>query len=269
MVGKSMASTGSESKAFDNPLNGQNRDMVISHLSQMADKIVAVWIVARPVNWQNKSKFEHWSVIIRGEQILILLDFLEHNNRGAFRLKALPYSDSEFIEFFKWKPPDEQQNDEKNEKIKPQKYRIVASVTPSPLMDKSYFGYVDEKEEKKLKKYIKEKKKHTANGDDVKYDENDDLCKVIKTDKNVTDIGDFVSRWSVLEEEKKKKKKDEKKKNLQNKPKAAKGKPYNWVSHNCQQFAVHLFEDIVGNAYKDKVKYASEQTQSPADINYK
>jgi len=248
---------------LDYPLDQENRAKVISHLDSMDYPIIAVWIVARPINWKKKSKIEHWSVVIQGQGCLLLIDFLEHNNKGAFRLKARTGTDAEFEEFFKWEPPqDQSQGDNDGEK---QKYRIVASVTPNPLIPskKLYVDYIDDYERKQIKKILKQQKK--ASGDDLKENISDDLEEHIKCDKSIKDIGDFLSRWTELEEQKKKAKDNEEKKDNNQSSKPSKDnndpklKPYNVLSHNCQQFALHLFEDLVSKNYSNKVKFASEQ----------
>ena len=265
-IGASVESTGSKFEIFDYPLDQENLAMVISHLDNMDYPIMAVWIVARPVNWKKKSKIEHWSVIIQGEGCLLLLDFLEYNNKGAFRLKARAGTDAEFDEFFKWEPPKEiQEQLQNNENIEPQKYRIVSSVTPSPLIPtkKFYFAYIDDEEKKKLKQILKQQKK--LSGDDLKENLFDDAQ--IKCDKSIKDISDFLLRWTELKQKGKNKDNDDDEK--KEKKMEKKIKPYNWISSNCQQFAMHLFEDLVGTHYADKVKHASDQAQVPMDANYK
>eukprot|EP00486_Rosalina_sp_Unknown_P003647 CAMPEP_0201572982 /NCGR_PEP_ID=MMETSP0190_2-20130828/16580_1 /ASSEMBLY_ACC=CAM_ASM_000263 /TAXON_ID=37353 /ORGANISM="Rosalina sp." /LENGTH=278 /DNA_ID=CAMNT_0047999415 /DNA_START=28 /DNA_END=864 /DNA_ORIENTATION=- len=266
-IGASVESTGSKFTMLDYPLDQENLVKVISHLDNMDYPIIALWIVARPINWKEKSMIEHWSVIIQGQGCLLLIDFLEHNNKGAFRIVARSGTDAEFEELFKWKPPQAQQQND-NEAIEGTKYRIVASVTPSPLIPskKFYVDYIDDEEKKKIKKLYKQQKK-------VKNNSNDDLKEnitnddEIKCDKRVKDIGDFLSRWTELEAQNKKGggggsgDNDEQK----DKDQASKPKPYNAITNNCQKFALHLFEDLIGKNYADKVKFAKGQIQSPMD----
>ena len=196
------------------------------------------------------------------------MDFLEHNNKGAFRLKARTSTEAEFDEFFIWKPPQEiqqQQLQNGDDRIGPQKYRIVASVTPSPLIPskKVYIKYIDDEEKKKLAKLMKQQKK--ATGDDLKENLSDH--EKIKCDKSIKDIGDFLVRWTESEQQQKKGisaamsgsgGNDSMENEVGNGKKA---KAYNVVENNCQHFAIHLFQDLVGEYYAEKVKYAADQTQ--------
>merc|ERR1712154_612542 len=89
--------------------------------------------------------------------------------------------------------------------------------------------------------------KNKKNGNNNSNDEI--ILKKIKCNKKVCDIADFFEMWTEFEVKNKRK-----------------DKPYNAVSHNCQQFALHLFKYLVGTHYPEKVQSASKQTQSPADI---
>lgn len=274
-IGPSLESTGSKFTMLNYPLDQENRAKVISHLDNMDYPIIALWIVARPVNWKKKSKIEHWSVIIQGQGCLLLIDFLEHNKKGAFRIKARAGTDAEFEEFFKWEPPQEMQDQNDNDKDnnKGTKFRIVTSVTPSPLIPskKFYVEYIDDEEKKKIKKLLKQQKKSNNSGDDLKENITND--EEIKCDKSIKDIGDFLSRWTELEEQNKKgggsgkgkgkNDNDEAKDQVQN------VKPYNAITQNCQHFALHLFEDLIGKNYSDKIKFTKSQVQSPMDMDAK
>merc|ERR1712154_360664 len=89
--------------------------------------------------------------------------------------------------------------------------------------------------------------KNKKNGNNNSNDEI--ILKKIKCNKKVCDIADFFEMWTEFEVKNKRK-----------------DKPYNAVSHNCQQFALHLFKYLVGAHYPEKVIAASKQTQSPHDI---
>merc|ERR1712244_49120 len=135
------------------------------------------------------------------------------------------------------------------------KWEIISSVTPSPLINSNYKPeYLDPHSLSTLKKYMKTlKKKSPKKGSNNKPNindmDNDGILKKIKCNKKVCDIADFLEMWTEFEVKNKRK-----------------DKPYNAVSHNCQQFALHLFKYLVGTHYPEKVQSASKQTQSPADI---
>eukprot|EP00484_Ammonia_sp_Unknown_P018383 CAMPEP_0197037756 /NCGR_PEP_ID=MMETSP1384-20130603/14886_1 /TAXON_ID=29189 /ORGANISM="Ammonia sp." /LENGTH=296 /DNA_ID=CAMNT_0042468103 /DNA_START=17 /DNA_END=907 /DNA_ORIENTATION=- len=276
-VGVSVNGSNSKFEAFDYPLDTNNRDAVCTHLKQIEDPIVAIWIVSRPLHFKKESTFQHWGVIIEGGASLILLEFLEHGNKGAFRLKARNAVDAEFHDFFYWQPADESQA--------VQKFGIVVSVTPSPLRQGKYAQLIDDDETQKIAQQIKKQKKafkahqklqkqqkrgkhvqdsNDANAADVQQTEQEDVKheydedeqpKQIKCNKTIADIAEFLMRWTELSDTKS----DDKKK---------KDKPYNLLVYNCQQFAVNLFEDIVGEQYAEKVAYASKKAAiSPQKVN--
>ena len=132
------------------------------------------------------------------------------------------------------------------------KWRIVSSVTPSPLTNKNYKPeFLDPHELSTLKKYMKSlKRKSRKKGkEEEKESQKEVVMKKINCNKKVCEIADFLEMWTEFDGKKRRK-----------------DKPYNAVSHNCQQFALHLFKYLVGDNYADKVVAAAKQTQSPADI---
>merc|ERR1712154_543221 len=123
------------------------------------------------------------------------------------------------------------------------KWRIVSSVTPSPLINNNYKpDYLDPHELSTLKKYMKSLKKKSQNKNKKNGNNNSNdeiILKKIKCNKKVCDIADFLEMWTEFEVKNKRK-----------------DKPYNAVSHNCQQFALHLFKYLVGTHYPEKVQSA-------------
>merc|ERR1712013_96433 len=100
-----------------------------------------------------------------------------------------------------------------------------------------------------------QRNKHKKGGDAT------DLVQRIEIKRRVCDIADFLGMWTELETKKKKGKK------TKAKTKTAKGKTYNPITGNCQQFAADLFEFLVGHKaeYKHKVQQVKNQVQSPYD----
>ena len=133
------------------------------------------------------------------------------------------------------------------------KWRIVSSVTPSPLTNKNYKPeYLDPHELSTLKKYMKSMKRRSrkkGKEEEKESQKEEVIMKKINCNKKVCEIADFLEMWTEFDGKKRRK-----------------DKPYNAVSHNCQQFAVHLFKYLVGDEYPDKVVAAAKQAQSPADI---
>eukprot|EP00484_Ammonia_sp_Unknown_P026067 CAMPEP_0197048394 /NCGR_PEP_ID=MMETSP1384-20130603/23763_1 /TAXON_ID=29189 /ORGANISM="Ammonia sp." /LENGTH=307 /DNA_ID=CAMNT_0042480533 /DNA_START=23 /DNA_END=946 /DNA_ORIENTATION=- len=253
-IGTVMVASNSGLSLFDRPLDRQNRDVVCTYLNELPHKIVAVWICARPVNGMaNGYSYEHWCVKIQAPPSLISIDFLESDGRGKFGLSVTTAMEAELQDFLMYYV---QTQDKGRQRMK---WRIVSSVTPSPLINNSYKpDYLDPHELSTLKKYMKSLKKksknkanngqqsslanHMANDDEI-------VLKKIKCNKKVCDIADFLEMWTEFEDKNKRK-----------------DKPYNAVSHNCQQFALHLFKYLIGSTYPQKVEDASKQTQSPFDI---
>eukprot|EP01084_Bolivina_argentea_P299670 516558_1 len=204
---------------------------------------MAVWIAARPVSGiANGYTFEHWCVKIQAPPSLISIDFLESDGRGKFGLSVVTAMEAELQDFLMYYVQHPQ-----NGRIR-KKWRIVSSVTPSPLVNQNYRGeFLDPHELSTLKMYMKAKKK--LNNRDKQQPNNHITLQKIDTNKRVCDIVDFIEMWT--ESEKNGKRRD---------------KPFNAVTSNCQQFALHLLAYLVGSHYSSKVEYAAKQTQSPHDI---
>ena len=47
---------------FDYPVDRQNRGTVVEYLKDLKLKIIAVWLVSRPINHTDAGSFEHWCV---------------------------------------------------------------------------------------------------------------------------------------------------------------------------------------------------------------
>merc|ERR1719203_977512 len=253
-VGKSMVASNFGLSLFDRPLDRQNRDAVCTYLRDLPHQIVAIWICARPVNGiSDDYGYEHWCVKIQAPPCLISIDFLESDSKGKFGLSvttAMVAELQDFLMYFVLTDSGRQR----------MKWRIVSSVTPSPLANKNYKPeYLDPFALSTLKKYMKTMKKSMKNNkkQNVVSTENDGvILKKIVCKKKVNDIADFLDMWTQRQVEHKNKNK--KKMKVVNKD-----KPYNAVTHNCQQFALHLFKWLVNANYPQKVKEASEQTQGP------
>eukprot|EP01084_Bolivina_argentea_P169759 294245_1 len=248
-IGASMVASNSGLSLFDKPLDRENRDVVCGYLSDLSYKIVAVWLVARPISGiSNGCTYEHWCVKIQAPPCLISIDFLESHGKGKFALSVTTAMEAELSEFLMYYV------NTKEERLA-MKWRIIASVTPSPLINNKYKpNYLDPHELSTLKKYTKavrkqSKKTHSQQSKVQKPIYNEVVLQKIKCRKRVCDIADFLEMWTEFEVKNKKQ-----------------DKPYNPVSHNCQQFALHLFKYLVGNNYPQKVENATKQTQSPADI---
>ena len=245
---KSVAASMVASKStniLDYELDRENRDAACTSLNQFTDDIIAVWIIARPID--GMAKWEHWTLIVQGRKCIVSLDFLEHNGKGSFRVKSKPATQAELNDFFFYQYVNKPK----------EKYRIVSSVTPSPLREKIYWDYIDEQEKQRLKQFVKEnktkRKENNLDLDDIKSNNdnnngNNIISKAIKANSKVCDIVNFLEMWTEVFDKAEKK-----------------DKPYNPIKHNCQNFAVELFEYLVDNKYKDKVELAQGQLQSPAD----
>eukprot|EP01084_Bolivina_argentea_P237425 399025_1 len=213
-IGASMVASNSGLSLFDRPLDRQNRDVVICYLNELAHKIVAVWIAARPVSGiANGYSFEHWCLKIQAPPSLISIDFLESDGRGKFGLSVTTAMEAELQDFLMYYVQHPQ-----NGRIR-KKWRIVSSVTPSPLINNSYRpDFLDPHELSTLKKYMKAIKKKSKNPNSHPND--DIILTKINCNKKVCDIADFLEMWTEYEDKNKRK-----------------DKPYNAVSSNCQQFA--------------------------------
>ena len=214
--------------------------------SELPHKIVAVWIAARPVNGISTGySYEHWCVKIQAPPSLISIDFLESDGKGKFGLSVTTAMEAELQDFLMYYVQTPQHGRQRH------KWRIVSSVTPSPLINSNYKpDYLDPHELSTLKKYMKSLKRKSKKMENAEEDHKEEvILKRIKCTKKVCDIADYIEMWTEFEGKNKRK-----------------DKPYNAVSHNCQQFALHLFKYLVGTNYPGKVITASKQAQSPADI---
>eukprot|EP01083_Nonionella_stella_P265200 898644_1 len=50
---------------FDSPLNRQQSDVVCTQLTDLNCAITAIWVVARPLNYEKNAKFQHWAIKIQ------------------------------------------------------------------------------------------------------------------------------------------------------------------------------------------------------------
>merc|ERR1712228_1167078 len=221
-MGKSMVASGIGLSLFDRPLDRQNRDAVCTYLRDLPHKIIAVWICARPVNGiSDDYGYEHWCVKIQAPPSLISIDFLESDGKGKFGLSITTAMMAELQDFLMYYV---QTNTGRQRK----KWRIVSSVTPSPLTNKNYKPeYLDPHELSTLKKYMKSLRKKSK-----KQSVDDVILKKIICKKRVNDIADFLGMWTDYQA-------NNNKKNKKKKQKDVRDKPYNAVTHNCQQFALH------------------------------
>ena len=237
---------------FDYPLDRKNRDTVCTLLTDLPFKIIAVWLVSRPINGgKNNSKFEHWAIKIQAPPALISIDFLESNKKGAFGLCQTTASDAEledFLHYFVKHKNNNYKNKNNIGKIR-KKWDIIASVTPSPLKNTSYLKYIDDYDLNKLKSYMIHKKQKNKNKNNNNDNKEINILKEININRKVCDISDFLQMWTQITE------------------KDNKDKPYNPIKHNCQQFAADLFQFLVGHKkeYQQKVKDVKEKVQSPFD----
>eukprot|EP01084_Bolivina_argentea_P134146 236682_1 len=233
-IAKSMVWSDSGLSLFDYELDRRNADTVCTLLHDLQFKIVAVWIVGRPLNGYKKTSYEHWSIKIQAPPALLSMDWLESKKKGAFGLQQTVATDAEledFLHYFVRK--------QDGSKIK-KKWRIISSVTPSPLKNTSYLKYIDDHDIQKLKAFMK-KNNNKRNVTD--------LVQHIDIKKNVADIADFISMWTET----------------LTKTGQKRAVTYNAITRNCQQFAVDLFDFLVGYKYSEKVQYARVRVQSPFD----
>lgn len=240
---------------FDYPLDRKNRDTVCTLLTDLPFKIIAVWVVGRPVNGYSNSKFEHWAVKIQAPPALISIDFLESKKKGAFGLQQTTATDAEledFLHFFV--------RDDKGKKKK--KWNIIASVTPSPLKNTCYLKYIDDYDLNKLKSYMTSSSStnNKNNKNKSNNNKNVELIKHININRKVCDVADFLGMWTEQIN-------NNNNNNINTKNNNNKEKTYNPITGNCQQFAADLFEYLVGHKkeYQQKVKDVKVQVQSPFD----
>ena len=212
-------------------------------MSDLTFEIVAVWVVARPVNGHKNTKFNHWCVKIQAPPALISIDFLESKKKGAFGLQQTTATDAELADFLHFFVR------ESNGTKRREKWRIIASVTPSPLKKTSYLKYIDDYNLKKLKTFIK------ANKSNKQRLDGSELVQHINIKRKVCDISDFLGMWTESKGFNKKKKK------------SVMDASYNPITKNCQQFAADLFDFLVGHKeeYAQRVKDVRSLFQSPYD----
>jgi len=127
------------------------------------------------------------------------------------------------------------------------KWEIIAAVTPSPLSslkNTAYLNFLDDHDARKLRAFM----------DGGDHRSGNKLVSAINIDKKACDVADFLGMWTESQSLSKDKKK-------------AKGRAYNAITSNCQQFAAELFEFLVGHRpeYQAKVKAVKMRAQSPAD----
>merc|ERR1712228_540425 len=171
-------------------LDRQNRDAVCTYLRDLPHKIIAVWICARPVNGiSDDYGYEHWCVKIQAPPSLISIDFLESDGKGKFGLSITTAMMAELQDFLMYYV---QTNTGRQRK----KWRIVSSVTPSPLMNENYKPeYLDPHELSTLKKYMKTLKKKSN-----KQSVNGVVLKKIVCKKKVNDIADFLGIGPIIKQ---------------------------------------------------------------------
>ena len=226
---------------FESPLNRQQAEVVCTRLIDLNCKITAIWVVARPLNYNNDGKFQHWAIKLQAPPSLISLDFLEVKQYGYIRYEETVASNVELKDFLFY-----YYNDKKQCAQKRKKWKILASVTPSPLHDTSYLKYLDQYDVETLKIYMKQqrkdrnKKKRKNNINNNNNDEKcDPLLKEINCKKRVCDIADFISMWTQNVDHKKKQKSSS---NMENDVRG-----YHPIISNCQQFVADLFHWLVGS----------------------
>ena len=227
---------------FECPLNRHQADVVCSRLVDLNCKISAVWVVARPLNYNNDGKFQHWCIKIQAPPSLISLDFLEVKKMGYIRYEATVASQAELKDFlyFYYSDPNSGRRIRK-------KWKILASVTPSPLADIHYLEYLDDYDVKTLTMYMsqsqkKKNHKHNKNKDDEKYHDDhkhndfNPLLKNINCKKRACDIAEFISMWTSN---------NNIRQSISN-GNGKKGRGYHPIISNCQQFVADLFHWLIG-----------------------
>ena len=62
-------------------IDRQNCERVTALLLNLDYKIKAIWVVKRPINYDEQSKFDHWVLKIQAPPALISIDFLQYNKK--------------------------------------------------------------------------------------------------------------------------------------------------------------------------------------------
>ena len=150
---------------LDYPLDEKNRDAVCSTLIEFNLRIIAIWIVSRPIIGykKNANSFQHWTIKIQAPPILLSMGFVECDKMGAFRLDQTLSADqhlSNFLFYF----IDNQRH----------RFEIVSSVTPSTNQHH---------QTKTLQEYMI---MNTVQ----------DKIEPINIRKRVCDISDFIEMWT-------------------------------------------------------------------------
>ena len=171
---------------FDHPVNRENRNVVVNLLQDLNMPIIAVWLVARPINRQMSGPFEHWCVKVQARGCLISIDFLESDGKGAFGLQQRTDVGAELSDFMYYSIL----NPETRNKTK-HKWEIISSVTPHPFRNVKYLNYLSDFDRLRLEEYIRNAK--IAPKDPNKF------MKDIKCKKRVCDIAEFAALWTVDE----------------------------------------------------------------------
>jgi len=227
-VGNAMVISNSGLSLFDHPVNRENRNVVVNLLQDLNMPIIAVWLVARPINRQMSGAFEHWVVKIQSRGCLISIDFLESDGKGAFGLQQRTDVGAELSEFMYYAVIDP----ETGNKTK-HKWQIISSVTPHPFRNSTYLNFLSDFDRLQLEEYIKNSK--IAPSDPSKF------MKDIKCKRTVCDIAEFAALWTGDD------------------------RGYNAITKNCQQFAAQLFAYLVGPNYREEIERVFDRYQSPFD----
>jgi len=208
-------------------LDRQNCERVSTLLLDLDYTIKAVWVVKRPINYDENTKFEHWTLKIQAPPVLISLDFLEHNKKGAFGLELTTGMNAELSDFLYYYQMDNNGNRHRK------KWEIISAVVPSPFKKdhKQYSRFVDYGDFKLLQEIQK-----TNN---IPQNSPFRNLKDIECDKKVTDIADFLEEFTT------------------------EYSGYNAVMNNCQHFVFKLYKYILGDKYKSKWKFVASKLQTP------
>lgn len=173
--------------------------------------------------------------------------------------------------------------DEKGKKIKPaRKWEIVSSVTPSPVSsakNTAYYHFLDDHDLKKLKLFMNQNpqngSKSNESGKANKSNKSNKSSKSTKSKyekmtrinigRRACDVAHFLEMWTESVDQRNQYLSDSMSSSLSSLN--GKGRVYNPITGNCQQFAAELFEYLVGHKqeYKQKVREVKRLAQSPWD----
>lgn len=227
-IGASMVFCNSGLSFFDHPVNRENRNVVVNLLQDLKMSIIAVWLVARPINRSISGSFEHWCVKIQAKGCLISIDFLESSGKGAYGLQQRTDIGGELEDFLYYAVIDPHSKHKTRHK-----WQIISSITPHPFRNSEYLNYLSDHDRLKLEEYIKNSKISASDPSKFMQD--------IKCNRRVCDIADFCNIWTED------------------------GKGYNAITKNCQKFAAELYAYLIYENYKEEVIRVFDRYQSPYD----